>query len=238
MSESLTVLLDLQAYDTKVDQHRHRRATLPERTELATLERELAALDAEIAGVRAERDALAREEKRVEDEAASVAAKAEAEDKRLYSGTVTAAKELQALQDEIAALQRRQRALEDEALELMVQIEPLDERLAGLDAKRAELHGRAEAVRTRIAELEGEIGAEIAQVEAERAEVAQTVPGPLLAEYESLRKRLGGIAVAKLEGGACRGCHLQLSAVELDRIKKLPRDEIVHCEECGRILVR
>ena len=49
---------------------------------------------------------------------------------------------------------------------------------------------------------------------------------------------LGGVAVAKLEGNSCRGCHLQLSAVEVGRIRKLDPDVLVHCEECGRILVR
>ena len=44
--------------------------------------------------------------------------------------------------------------------------------------------------------------------------------------------------VAKLEGSSCRGCHLQLSAVEVERIRKLAPDAMAHCEECGRILVR
>ncbi|HEX7096254.1 MAG TPA: C4-type zinc ribbon domain-containing protein [Acidimicrobiales bacterium] len=238
MSESLTVLLELQEHDTRADQHRHRRASLPQRAELAAIERELASIDADVARVSAARDALAREEKRIEDEAASVAAKAAAEDKRLYSGTVTAAKELQSIQDEIAALQRRQRALEDEALELMVQIEPLDEELAAHRARRDEVAARADDLRARLRELEAEIDAQLAQLDAERGAIVERVDAPILAEYESLRARLGGVAVAKLEAGSCRGCHLQLSAVELDRIKKIPRNEIVHCEECGRILVR
>jgi hypothetical protein len=39
-------------------------------------------------------------------------------------------------------------------------------------------------------------------------------------------------------GSACQGCHLALPAVEVDRIRKLSVDEAVHCEECGRLLVR
>ena len=41
-------------------------------------------------------------------------------------GAVKAPKELQALQDEIDALHRRQSTLEDHVLELMEQVEPLD----------------------------------------------------------------------------------------------------------------
>jgi predicted nucleic acid-binding Zn-ribbon protein len=238
MSTPLHVLLDLQAHDTVADQHRHRRANLPERAQLTAAERDLTALDADIARVTTERDALAREQKRIEADASAIEAKARAEDQRLYSGSVTAAKELQSIQEEIAALRRRQGALEDEVLELMVQIEPLDAELDTLGQRRAERDGAAQVVRDRIAELEAEIDAALDVVAAERAELVAGVSAEVLNEYETLRKRLGGIAVAKLEAGSCRGCHLHLSAVELDRIKKLPRDEIVHCEECGRILVR
>jgi predicted nucleic acid-binding Zn-ribbon protein len=236
--DTLHVLLDLQAHDTTADQHRHRRAGLPERAELVAAGKTLATLDAEIAGVQTERDRLGREQKRIEDEAAIVEGKAAAEDKRLYSGSVTAAKELQAIQDEIGSLHRRQRALEDDVLELMVEIEPLDEQLAALAARRATAQASVDSLQARIAEVEAEIDAQLAVVDAERAALAADVPAAALTEYESLRKSLGGVAVAKLEGGSCRGCHLHLSAVELDRIKKLPRDEVVHCEECGRILVR
>ncbi|MEZ5140978.1 MAG: C4-type zinc ribbon domain-containing protein [Acidimicrobiales bacterium] len=52
-----------------------------------------------------------------------------------------------------------------------------------------------------------------------------------------MRSQLGGVAVARLHGGACGGCHLQLPAAEVDRIKHLPEDQLATCEECGRLLV-
>ena len=39
-------------------------------------------------------------------------------------------------------------------------------------------------------------------------------------------------------GGSCGGCHLSLSAVDVDRIKKLPPEAPAYCEECGRLLAR
>ena len=65
-----------------------------------------------------------------------------------------------------------------------------------------------------------------------------TVDPELLAEYDELRKRSGGIAIARLVGGSCGGCHLRLPAVDVDRIKKLSPDAPAHCEECGRLLAR
>jgi predicted nucleic acid-binding Zn-ribbon protein len=64
------------------------------------------------------------------------------------------------------------------------------------------------------------------------------VPAELLAEYERLRKALGGIGVARLNGNRCEGCHLTLSAMDVDRIRHEPDDVLIHCEECGRLLLR
>ena len=73
---------------------------------------------------------------------------------------------------------------------------------------------------------------------AERDGLVGGIDADLLGEYDELRKRSGGIAIARLVSGHCGGCHLSLSAVEIDRIKKLPPEAPAHCEECGRLLAR
>ena len=120
----------------------------------------------------------------------------------------------------------------------MEQIEPLDAQLATLAASRATLDERGSGLRAQIAEEEVAIEAELEQVRRERDALAGTVDAELLAEYDDLRKRSGGIAIARLVGGSCGGCHLSLSAVDVDRIKKLAPDAPAYCEECGRLLAR
>ena len=235
---ALATLLELQEHDVSLDQLRHRRASLPERAELAGLTKQHDAIAAELASVADERDTVVREQKRLEDEVALLAAKATAEDKKLYSGTVTAPKELQAIQDEIKALDRRRTSLEDEILVQMETCEPLDETIGSLRSQLAALDESVTDARGRLQALEGVIDADVARLQGERDQLAAAVELPLLRQYDELRRRLGGVAVARLEGSSCRGCHLQLAAVELGRIRKLDPDEVVHCEECGRILVR
>jgi predicted nucleic acid-binding Zn-ribbon protein len=235
---ALATLLELQGHDVHLDQLRHRRGALAERSTLAALQAQHAALQATLRSVRAERDAIAKEQKRLEDEVATLGSKAAAEDAKLYSGSVTAPKELQALQDEIAGLRRRIAALEDAVLVQMEAAEPLDAALLEHDAAEAALAAHIAEVGDALRAAEDVIDAEAAGVQARRDEAAAAVPAELLAEYESLRRRLGGVAVAKLEGSSCKGCHLQLAAVEVDRIRKLDPDALVHCEECGRLLVR
>lgn len=231
-------LLGLQEHDTSIDQLEHRLATLPERTALAEVGAALVAATESRARVQARRDELARDQKRIEDEVALVEAKAAEVDGTLYGGSVTSPKELQALQDEFAALKRRQGELEDRVIEVMEAAEPVDEELAGLDSHLATLAADEVAAAGALAAVEAAVTAELETARAERAGLVAEVPVDLLAEYERLRPQYGGVAVARLVGANCQGCHLALASAELDRVRHQPPDALVHCEECGRILVR
>ncbi len=238
MSSSLARLLDLQELDIAIDQLRHRRANLSQRAELKRLAAAGAEAAKAIQPVIDERTGLARQEKRLEDDAATVNDKATSENKRLYSGTVTSPRELQAIHEEIESLKRRQRELEDHALELMVQIEPLDATISDSERQQREREAEVEAVTDQLTIAEAEIDAELATIAEKRAAIAAEVETEVVAQYDSLRANFGGVAVARLEQGSCRGCHIKLSSVEFDRVKHLPVDAVVHCEHCGRILIR
>lgn len=234
---ALEQLLSVQEHDTTIAQLEHRRTNLPERATLA----DITAQEADLAERRTELDErraeLARSQKRFEDEIASVEAKRAEEDARLYSGSITAPRELQALQDELATLGRRTSELEDDLLEVLTDLEPVEASAAALDDEVRVLAERRRQAETSLAEAESELDAEMATVRAARDEAASGLTAEVLADYEARRRQLGGIAVARLNGSSCGGCHLTLSAVEIDRIRKLPADEPATCEECGRMLV-
>lgn len=237
MADTLHRLLDVQDRDLQADQLRHRRASLPDRLALAEQEASIAAADRELEELRGRLGELQRTQKRLEDEIASIEAKGEAENARLYSGTITSPRELQALQDEIAGLTRRQRTLEDELLDVLEVAEPLAEEADRLETRRDELAGERDRLAAAVAASEAVIDAELAEVVAAREEIAGQLPADLLARYEKIRARFGGIGAARLEGGRCTGCHLALPATELDAVKRSSGDAVVTHEECGRILV-
>jgi predicted nucleic acid-binding Zn-ribbon protein len=234
----LNGLLDVQALDLKVDQLHHRRDHLEERIQLVSLESRAVELGESQVKVGATVDELTRDQRRLEDEVASVEARQVEVDATMYGGSITSPKELQALQEELKSLGRRQLVLEDKVIELMEQLEPLTEEVTRL-ADEVETTGQAITTKTgAITVHEAEIASEIAQVEIDRRSAAEPLPEDLLTEYERLRSGFAGIAVARLEGGRCLGCNLSLSAMEVDRIKNGPPDAKVYCEECGRLLVR
>lgn len=238
-TDPLEQLLAVQGHDTRITQLRTRRRILPERAEAV----EVAAADRElehrIGDIQNELHRLERDQDRLDDEVATLRDRSEHADKALYSGAVTNPRELQALQDEIASLARRIGELEDKELEIMVGREPLEEEDAELSDQREVLEARAKDLAERITVAEAEIDAELESEASGREAAASAVAPDLLAEYETLRAELDGVGVARLEHGTtCGGCHMKLSAVEVSRIKGLPADARIHCEDCGRLLVR
>ena len=231
-------LLDLQRHDTALDQLQHRHRTIPERTvrdDLARKRREL--LDGS-QPVRDERGELARRQSRLEDEITGLTEKIATVDRQLYGGTITSPKEAQALQADLESLKRRQGSLEDEVIELMELAEPLDAGLAEVDAQEADLVTEHAQVAAQVSAIESELDGRIAELQAERAALIVDLDQALLNEYDGLRPQLDGVAIARLEGSTCQGCHLGLAPLEVERLRQEPADAIVHCPECGRILVR
>jgi len=57
----------------------------------------------------------------------------------------------------------------------------------------------------------------------------------------SVSQAAGGsppVGAAALRGRRCEGCRLELNPLDLDAIRAKGEDQVVRCEECGRILVR
>jgi uncharacterized protein len=231
-------LLAVQQHDTHADQLVHRAHSLPLRAELARHEESVAALDRRLAEVENRRGELTRSQQRFEDEISSLNERANQAEKRLYSGTVSNPRELQALQDDIASIRRRISQVEDDELEVMELLEPVEVARSELAGERERLDGEGIRLRAALAEAEAEIEAELTAVRGARAEAAKAVDDDLWADYDRLRAQLGGVAIARLVGSTCQGCHLALPAAEVDRIRHLSPDEPVSCEECGRLLVR
>jgi predicted nucleic acid-binding Zn-ribbon protein len=237
-TEPFATLLALQEHDTATDRLQHRKQTLPERAELAALEARLAAVEARMAEAAGRRDQVGRRQAELERELAASEARIVQIEKRMYSGEVSAMRDLQAMAAEVESLRGRVSSLEDLALAAMDEREPLDAEVDGLGVERNELASQAEAMRRAIAEAEAALDAEILEEQRRRQALAARLPADLLATYDRLRARFGGVGVARLEHGSCMGCHLRLPAVELERLKRLPPDALVFCDQCGRILVR
>ena len=231
-------LLEMQDHDTVLDQLRHRRETLPERARRQELLRQGQAIAAERDGVAKQRDAIAEREAGFEAELAASEDRMKQLDKRMYSGEVSATKDLQAMSAEIDRLKAFCSNLEDQAIEALNEREPLDAQISDFETRLRALADEIHGLEGVIATQEEEIDTEIEAEQAKRDALAAGIPDALLTRYEALRKKLGGTGAAVLNGPQCGGCHLTLPATEVDRIKREPADALILCDQCGRILVR
>jgi predicted nucleic acid-binding Zn-ribbon protein len=230
-------LLELQRHHSGVDRLTARRGSLPEDARLAELATAMTVVDQLTAERQGSLATLKREQARLEGEIDMVTGKATSEEARAVSGKVTSPKELTAIQDEVAALKRRQVALEDDLLERMEQRETLEAELAELDGRHATIAAeQAEVTTARDAALV-EIDQELATEQAGADTVAPRVGEELRALYDQIRRRQGGIGAAALVGNTCQGCRVSISPVELAALHKLPPTTVKRCENCRRILV-
>ena len=229
-------LLDLADVDAELARLAHRRRNLPEHAELT--EAEAAVRTAKDKLVEAETAAgdLDRDIRRLERDVDGVRARTE-RDNQILAGAGVSAKQAADLQHELETLKRRQSVLEDEQLEIMeqreavgVDVEHSREQLAAAEQKVNEIVGRRD---TALADIDAAEGGR----RRDREEVVADLPADLLGEYEKRRERRG-TGAALLKQRRCQACRLELDRVAIAELKTAPADDVVHCEECGVILVR
>jgi predicted nucleic acid-binding Zn-ribbon protein len=231
------MLLLVQERDTALDRLRHRREALPARSELSARQADVTVNTARVRELTQQRDEVATEEKRLDDEASSLDARAKEVEQRLYSGTVASPRELQAMQADIDMLKRHRAEIEDQELEVMERREQLDQDLATAQNVLGDANAEVERLQRVIAESEQEIDAEIAVEAQARAQHAVQIPERLLTDYERRRARNRGAGAARLVGDTCQGCHLSIPSTEVERIRRGPEGSVAYCDNCGCILV-
>jgi predicted nucleic acid-binding Zn-ribbon protein len=231
-------LLDLQQVDASLDQMAHRLRTLPELAALAELAERSTEVSDRYGRLKTEVDDLGRAQRKADADVEQVRDRRTRNQARIEGGLVSDPKQLQAMQHEIATLDRRIGDLEDTELEVMERLEEATAELSRLGEELARIEAEAgELTRSRDDAI-AEIGNRRSEATAERDLLASDIPADLLALYEKLRSQLDGVGVGALQHGRCGGCRLNVGAADLARMATAPSDEVLRCEECNRILVR
>jgi predicted nucleic acid-binding Zn-ribbon protein len=230
-------LLDVQTHDTRLAQLAHRRRTLPEHAEVERLQALRRTLAGQLVAARTAASDIRRELAKAEADVEQVRSRAARNQARLDAGQGTA-KDLQAMQHELGTLAERQAVLEDAELEVMERLETADAEVRALQAQADEVDGELEQVEKRRDAAVEDIEAEATTERTARNAAAGGVPADLLALYDKIREASGGVGAARLYQRRCEGCRLELTPVDLGRIRAAGEDAVLRCEECGRILVR
>jgi uncharacterized protein len=228
-------LLELQELDTSIDRLEARRRHIESGEEVDQARRLTEEAEGRVGELRMALDSIGAEERRLEHDISSIDQRIQAEQGRLYDGSVTNPKELQALQAEVTSLRSRKSRLEDEELGQMERREELEKRLPALEAALSEARERLDGLEASSEREVGEIAADLERRREERKVLAGEFDEELLELYEDLRAGKKGVGAAALRDGVCQGCHEKLSPLYIDRLKR--SEGMRRCEYCRRILV-
>ncbi len=231
MSDLLARLCELQKLDTGLQQRSRWIADLDDgRRARVRLAQAQAALDRgqeTLSGLEATY-------RRKELELQSADAERQEKAKKAYGGTVGDVKELAALEKKIAELKRRGGALEDELLALMDQVETAREEVAKGEALVTKLTSLAKQIAAEYAETRGKFEAEMETLRQQREALVPEIEAGALREYEAMRAKLDGVAVAAIEGDLCTSCRNVVPSAIISRVRM--GRELVKCQNCRRIL--
>jgi predicted nucleic acid-binding Zn-ribbon protein len=229
-------LLDLAELDKQYQQLVHAKRTHPTLARIDQLDTQMADLQGTLTASRTAVTDNRRELSRVEADVEQVVTRATRDRERLESGAV-GHKDAVAITEELASLSRRQEALEETQLEVMERLEAHQEALAQVEDGYSELADAKTATEAERDEAFADLATQARSVVDERKILVDQIAAPLVKQYDTIRTRLGS-GVGALRAGCCTGCGIELNPRDLDTAKSATADQVVLCEECGRILVR
>lgn len=227
-------LVQVADLDGRIRQADHARKNPPQAARVQELIAQRQTLSQELTTRLGARDDLRTELSRIESDVAVVDARSARDAERLAASSNP--KEAQGLESELASLARRKSDLEDAELEVMERLELADGAVAEQEQLIAQTNAQGAELSAEAKRVVAEATAAFDAATRDRAALAATVPADLLAAYEKLAPRSAGAAI--LRARTCEGCHMVLSGTDLNTLRQAPEDAVVHCPECGSILVR
>lgn len=231
------LLIELQKIDTTIISCGVRLANLPEIEQIKAIHKRLEDAAIELKVVETELEDVSIDLRRSEVDVEAVVDRMKKDEARLNSGAASP-KELEQTQHELATLAKRKAELEDGELEIMMRFDSVKKRLDELASDEVGLKQLELELNVRLENSKSEINSELESAKAARAALVLQIETSLYDLYEKVRSSANGIGAALLIGNKCDGCHLEINAIERERIKGLDAEEVLRCEECRRILVR
>ncbi len=177
-----------------------------------------------------------RAQREAELEARSLNERIEEAETKLMSGEMRNPKELESLQSSIEAMRRHKETLEERSVEAMMKVEELNGSLSTQQGKLSSLEQDWDSKRQTIDEELLQRKKEFVYLKRLREQTVEKLPTADLDQYEHLRRRKNGIAVARLEGDVCNACHMQVPRSVISEAKR-GNSTLTYCPGCGRILI-
>lgn len=143
-------------------------------------------------------------------------------------------REYDALVAEIDNIKSAVSTNETELLQTMERIDQLEkDTLAWRDKETAIVENNQKQLLV-LQEKMDSIGDKVSEKRLSRQEIVQSIPVPMMATYERVRKGRGGRAVVVVKKKACSSCFKALTPRKIQEIKR--NGHVMTCDYCGSLL--
>lgn len=230
MKDKISILIQLQALDDKIEQINNGKAQGPLRI------RELKnTLDAAEAGFQKDFDQLEllkKERRRIEQDIQDLENKIEKSTAKLYN--VKSNKEYTAALKEIEDLKKIKFITEDKVIQAMEEIEEIEKKSFEHKKRQPEMRAQFEKAKTEIEKELNMLNQDLADLNERREALIQSVDQDLLKRYEVLKDRRGGRAVSQVIAGVCQTCHMNIPPQKFNEL--IRGESLLTCPHCYRII--
>ena len=193
---------------------------------------EVVALEERAAAAQAQQEATAARVRESDKAREDHRTRLRSREKELMSGRIRNPTELTQMSEEVQHMKSRFVEEEEAELQLMEDAEAADEALRAVTSELTAARARAAAEAPALQSELDELRSELATVEAEKGQIWDEVSPA--AQRAFTRQRVQP-AVAEVRNNQCTACRVTVTSRGLQMLRQ--GDEIVNCENCGRILV-
>ena len=228
-------LVELQLIENAISARSSEIERIKNNKELVSAEKEFAEVKEKFDKINAKYNDLEGKRKKLEDTVEMQNEKIKNDEDKLFSGTITSAKELENYQIEVKILRQKISEMEDQILEIMIGMEEISEKVklakAGKDKAEANINRIKNEMNEKLEVLKNIIEG----LKKRRDDVILKIPDDYFKKYKEFKGKKGGIAVAVIKDNFCNVCNMQIPAIAAEKIEDV--DEIYSCPICGRMAV-
>lgn len=153
----------------------------------------------------------------------------------LYEGTENKSKTLYALQEEVQTLADKKDELGQRIHQLENQRKIDQVNLKRLNRKASEIKGQIQEKKTNLALLKKATTDSMKELSKDMDTLRKSIDTKSLEEYDRHKGKQTPVIV-RFEDGTCKGCNMQFSLIIGQHIRHSSEEEVIVCENCGRIL--
>jgi len=228
--EQLKLLVRLQTVDKVLFDLEQEASEIPLRLE--ELDQKEERLIAALAQLQEKLEEMSGRRRQLETEAEDIKSRLRRAENRLMGAKTQ--REYRAANAEIEEGRDAAKSLDDLLLDVMEQAEALEHQVTAAKQQMEAFEAEAGDARKKLKSRQSSVTREVNKLNKDRVGLCDGVEKKLMDEYDFIRTRRQGVAMAPVSQGTCLACHMQLPPQQFNELQR--QDKVMSCPSCRRII--